>query len=224
MDRKFTLGLPTYRQEAEFERREIGISRQTMSNWILHFSRNAFEPVYGHLADILKKSGCTQCDETTLLVIRDGRKAGRKSYLWIHVTSELGNEHPITVICYEPDRSTRHLREFFEGYAGEIVCDAYSAYQTFETENGDTVIICGCWMHSRRRWAEALRVRNRTPWPFISAKPTVVGRHMHICCHGARVPGSMPNGRSWHKRYHICFAITIHRLFDAYNTSTTNPY
>ena len=160
MDRKFTLGLPTYRQEAEFERSEIGISRQTMSNWILHFSKNAFEQVYGHLADILKKSGCTQCDETTLLVIRDGRKAGRKSYLWIHVTSELGNEHPITVICYEPDRSTRHLREFFEGYAGEIVCDAYSAYQTFETENGDTVIICGCWMHSRRRWAEALRVRN----------------------------------------------------------------
>ena len=160
MDRKFTLSLPTYRQEAEFERRGISISRQTMSNWILHFSHDAFEQVYGHLADILKKSGCTQCDETTLLVIRDGRKAGRKSYLWIHVTSELGNEHPITVICYEPDRSTRHLREFFEGYAGEIVCDAYSAYQTFETENGETVIICGCWMHSRRRWAEALRVRN----------------------------------------------------------------
>ena len=160
MDRKFTLGLPTYRQEAEFERRGIAISRQTMSNWILHFSKDAFGQVYEQLADTLKKSGCTQCDETTLLVIRDGRRAGRKSFLWIHVTSELGNEHPITVICYEPDRSTRHLREFFEGYAGEIVCDAYSAYQTFETENGETVIICGCWMHSRRRWAEALRVRN----------------------------------------------------------------
>ena len=151
MDRKFTLSLPTYRQEAEFERRGISISRQTMTNWILHFSYDAFEQVYGRLADILKKSGCTQCDETTLLVIRDGRKAGRKSYLWIHVTSELGKEHPITVICYEPDRSTRHLREFFEGYAGEIVCDAYSAYQTFETENGETVIICGCWMHYPRR-------------------------------------------------------------------------
>ena len=160
MDRKFTLSLPTYRQESEFERRGISISRQTMSNWILHFSLDSFEQVYGNLAEILKESGCTQCDETTLLVIRDGRKAVRKSYLWIHVTSELGNEHPITVICYEPDRSTRHLREFFEGYAGEIVCDAYSAYQTFETENGETVIICGCWMHSRRRWAEALRVRN----------------------------------------------------------------
>lgn len=158
MDRKFTLSLPTYRQEAEFARRGISVSRQTMSNWILHFSLECFEQVYGHLAEILKKSGCTQCDETTLLVIRDGRKAGRKSYLWIHVTSELGNERPITVFCYEPDRSTRHLREFFEGYVGDIVCDAYSAYQTFETENGDKVIICGCWMHARRRWAEALRV------------------------------------------------------------------
>lgn len=159
-DRKFSLSLPFYRQEEEYSRREISISRQTMTNWVLHFSLERFEQIYGHMADLLKKSGCTQCDETTLLVIRDGRKAGRKSYMWIHVTSELGNERPITVFCYEPDRSTRHLREFFDDYIGEIVCDAYSAYQTFETENGDTVIICGCWMHARRRWAEALRVRN----------------------------------------------------------------
>ena len=119
-----------------------------------------FCQVSEHMAELLKETGCTQCDETTLLVIRDGRNAGRKSFMWLHVTSELSEGHPIAVFTYEPDRSTRHLREFYDDYVGKIICDAYCAYQTFESENGETVIICGCWMHSRRRWAEALRVRD----------------------------------------------------------------
>ena len=160
MNNKFVLSLPLYRQEAEFARRGIALSRQTMSNWIIRFSRDRFCQVAGRMAELLKASGCTQCDETTLLVIRDGRKAGRKSFMWIHVTSELSDGHPIAVFTYEPDRSTRHLRDFYDDYIGRIICDAYCAYQTFESENEETVIICGCWMHSRRRWAEALRIRD----------------------------------------------------------------
>ena len=160
MNNKFVLSLPLYRQEAEFARRGIALSRQTMSNWIIRFSRDRFCQVAGRMAELLKASGCTQCDETTLLVIRDGRKAGRKSFMWIHVTSELSDGHPIAVFTYEPDRSTQHLRDFYDDYIGRIICDAYCAYQTFESENEETVIICGCWMHSRRRWAEALRIRD----------------------------------------------------------------
>ena len=160
MNNKFVLSLPLYRQEAEFARRGLALSRQTMSNWIIRFSRDRFCQVAGRMEELLKASGCTQCDETTLLVIRDGRKAGRKSFMWIHVTSELSDGHPIAVFTYEPDRSTRHLRDFYDDYIGRIICDAYCAYQTFESENEETVIICGCWMHSRRRWAEALRIRD----------------------------------------------------------------
>ena len=160
MNNKFVLSLPLYRQEAEFARRGIALSRQTMSNWIIRFSRDRFCQVAGRMEELLKASECTQCDETTLLVIRDGRKAGRKSFMWIHVTSELSDGHPIAVFTYEPDRSTRHLRDFYDDYIGRIICDAYCAYQTFESENEETVIICGCWMHSRRRWAEALRIRD----------------------------------------------------------------
>lgn len=160
MNNKFGLSLPVYRMESELARRGIPLSRQTMNNWIIRFARDFFCQPAAHMAELLKESGCTQCDETTLLVINDGRKAGRKSFFWIHVTSELSDGHPIAVFTYEPDRSTRHLREFYKDYVGKIICDAYCAYQTFESENGDSVIICGCWMHSRRRWAEALRVRD----------------------------------------------------------------
>lgn len=160
MTDKFSLSVPIDRQAREMARRGINISKQTMTNWVIRFSTEQFERIYAHLSKKLKASGCTQCDETTYLVIRDGRRAGRKSYMWVHITSELLNEHPVAVFTYEPDRSAGHLRDFYDDYIGEIICDAYSAYKTFETENGETIILCGCWMHSRRRWAEALRVHN----------------------------------------------------------------
>ena len=160
MNNKFSLALPVDRQAREMARRGIPLSKQTMTNWVIRFSEERFAQVYSHLAKLLKRSGCTQCDETTILVIRDGRRAGRKSYMWIHITSELGSERKIAVFTYEPDRSADHLRDFYKDYIGEIICDAYSAYKTFEAENGDVVVICGCWMHARRRWAEALRIHD----------------------------------------------------------------
>ena len=160
MTNKFSLSLPAYRQEWQLALRGVSISRQTMSNWIIRFSKENFKKVYGWMAKLLKDTGCTQSDETTLLVIRDGRRAGRKSFIWVHITSELSCGHPIAVFSYEPDRSTDHLRDFYKGYVGQIICDAYSAYQTFAKENGTNVIICGCWMHARRRWVNALRIKD----------------------------------------------------------------
>lgn len=160
MNNKFSLALPLDRQAREMARHGVALSKQTMSNWVIRFSTEMFVQVYAHLAGKLKESGCTQCDETTILVIRDGRRAGRKSYMWVHITSELGTEKPIALFSYEPDRSADHLRDFYDDYIGAIICDAYVAYRAFESENGDRIILGGCWMHSRRRWAEALRVRD----------------------------------------------------------------
>ena len=157
---KFSMHLPLNRQEGEFARFGAALSRQTMDNWVLRFSREAFLRVYEWMEKLLKKSSCTQSDETTLLVIRDGRSAGRKSFMWVPITSELSEETPIAVFCYEPDRSTDHLRQFYDDHVGQIICDAYCAYHTFEMERGGAVIVCGCWMHARRRWAESLRIRN----------------------------------------------------------------
>ena len=159
MTSKFALSLPLYRQEAALLQFDTVLSRQTMDNWVIRFSRDLFFKVYERMGELLKKSGCTQSDETTLLVIRDGRKAGRKSFMWVHITSELAECRPIAVFCYEPDRSTGHLRTFYDDYIGQIICDAYCAYHTFEEEKGGGVIICGCWMHARRRLVESLRLR-----------------------------------------------------------------
>ena len=153
---KFCLGLPLYRQETDLIQMCFPLSRQTMSSWVLRFAFDVFGPVYDCLCEELLVVPYNQCDETTVSVIHDDRSAGTKSYMWVHITSELAQCHPVVVFCYEKTRSAIHLREFYADYSGYVTCDAYQAYQTLEKETNGRVTISGCMMHARRRYAEAL--------------------------------------------------------------------
>lgn len=101
-----------------------------------------------------------QCDETYFQVNKDGREAGTKSFMWVHITSELVKEHPIVVYCFELTRGTDHLRKFYEDFKGYITCDAYISYHILGEENADVIIICGCMMHLRRRFVKSLSLIN----------------------------------------------------------------
>ena len=46
MTQKFVMGSPLYRQEQELNRKDIKLSRQTMSNWILKATEDYLAPVY----------------------------------------------------------------------------------------------------------------------------------------------------------------------------------
>ena len=61
-------------------------------------------------------------------MIHDNRKAGSKSYMWVHTTSELADCNPVVVFYYELTRGTDHLREFYYDYTGTITSDAYASY------------------------------------------------------------------------------------------------
>ena len=153
---KFFMSLPLYRQEWCFENFGLILSRQTMCNWVIRFSYDLFGPVYDHLKDMMLALRYHQCDETTLLVNKDGRDAGSKSYLWVHITSELLNTHPIILFCYELTRGTDHLRKFYEDFKGFITCDAYCSYKVLGKEYLEVIFICGCLMHMRRRYVQSL--------------------------------------------------------------------
>lgn len=49
MTQKFVMGVPLYRQEKEFNRSGILLSRQTLSNWLLKCSEDWLEPIYKQL-------------------------------------------------------------------------------------------------------------------------------------------------------------------------------
>jgi len=92
----------------------------------------------------------------------DGRKAGSKSYMWVHTTSELFGGNPIVVFGYELTRSTDHLRQFYlkNAYHGIITSDAYTSYGLLEEESDGDITGAGCFMHSRRRFVVAILVIN----------------------------------------------------------------
>ncbi len=159
---KFFLALPLYRQEQSFSDFGLTLSRQTMCNWVLRFAFEYFGPVYDHLKDRFLSIGYHQCDETPLRVLRDGRPAGAKSYMWIHITSELLEVPPIILFCYELTRGTDHLRKFYQDFQGFITCDAYCSYHVLEKEKQEVVTVCGCMMHLRRRYADSLALIDKT--------------------------------------------------------------
>lgn len=153
---KFFLALPIYRQEIYFKNLGLILSRQTMNNWANRLSMEVFSLLYDRMTELLMQVEYHQCDETYIQVNKDGREAGSKSFMWVHISSELVNEHPIIIYSFELTRGTDHLRKFYEDFKGYITCDAYISYHVLGKENLDVIIICGCMMHLRRRFVKSL--------------------------------------------------------------------
>lgn len=98
-----------------------------------------------------------QADETPVLVNRDGRSAGSKSYMWVYRSGHLYTDKQIVLYDYHKTRNSSHPREFLRDYSGICVTDGYQVYHTIEKERED-LQIAGCWVHARRKFDEALTV------------------------------------------------------------------
>ena len=78
---------PLYRQEQEWARQGLKLSRQTMSNWVLRAAEDHLLPVYEELRQQLVKREVLHADEITLQVLHEpGKKAQTKSYMWLYRT------------------------------------------------------------------------------------------------------------------------------------------
>ncbi len=88
MTQKFVMGTPLYRQEQEWQRQGILLSRQTMSNWLIRATEDWLRPVYDALHVMLCLQGVLHADETTLQVLHEqGKTTQSKSYMWLYRTS-----------------------------------------------------------------------------------------------------------------------------------------
>lgn len=158
--RKFTLAFPLYRQEMEWASIGITIRRQTMDNWLNRAAVMFLYPVYQYICSLFRGLGYSQCDETPVQVIHDGRAAGSKSYFWYHTTSELTTGIKLVAVCFELTRAAQHLFDFFgDDYGGVLMDDAYSAYFAFENASNGKVTVCCCNLHARRKFVKAFEVR-----------------------------------------------------------------
>lgn len=151
MDQKYTLSHPLYRQEQQFSRLGIELSRQTMANWLLAAADPWLKIIYDRMHEQLLKHDILHADETTLQVLKEpGRTAESKSYMWLYRTGRDGP--PIVLYDYQTTRASKHPDNFLSGFKGYLQTDGYSGYG-----NLTRVTLVGCWAHARRKFTEALK-------------------------------------------------------------------
>ncbi|MCG9969559.1 IS66 family transposase [Pelotomaculum terephthalicicum JT] len=150
-DQKYTNSLPLYRQEQQFSRLGIELSRQTMANWLLAAADPWLKRIYDRMHEQLVQRDILHADETTLQVLREpGRSAESKSYMWLYRTGRDGP--PIVLYDYQTTRASKHPISFLAGFKGYLQTDGYNGYGQLKD-----VILIGCWSHARRKFAEALK-------------------------------------------------------------------
>lgn len=157
MNGKYVNAVPLYRLEQEFSRYGLTITRQNMANWMIRLGESYLAVLYDYLHQKLYNYHVIQADETLVLVNRDGRSAGSKSYMWVYRSGHLYTDKQIVLYDYHKTRNSSHPREFLRDYSGICVTDGYQVYHTIEKERED-LQIAGCWVHARRKFDEALTV------------------------------------------------------------------
>ena len=154
---KYVNAVPLYRLEQEFTRYGLSIPRKNMANWMIRLGEEYLGVLYDYLHQKLYDYHVIQADETPVLVNRDGRPAGSKSYMWVYRSGHMYADKQIVLYDYHETRNSSHPREFLKDFNGICVTDGYQVYHTIEKERQD-LSIAGCWVHARRKFDEALEV------------------------------------------------------------------
>jgi len=151
MNQKYGESMPLYRQEQQFARLGLKLSRQTLANWVLYGANKWLTLIYDRMHEHLLKQDVLHADETTLQVLHEpGRAAQTQSYLLLYRTGRDGP--PIILYDYQTTRGSQHPHQFLSGFKGYLHVDGYAGY------NGlPGVTLVGCWAHARRKFDEALK-------------------------------------------------------------------
>lgn len=151
MKEKYVNGVPLYRQEAEWKRLGLELSRATMANWIIIAAQEWLMPLKNRMHEIMVKDNYIHADETTIQVLNeDGKKNTTKSYMWVYSTIR-ESETPIRIFEYKPTRAGYNPELFLKGFSGKVITDGYSGYNNLP---GVTNVYC--WAHARRKFRDAI--------------------------------------------------------------------
>lgn len=179
MNDKYVNAVPLYRLEKEFERYGLAVTRQNMANWMIRLGESYISVMYDYLHELIYDYHVIQADETPVLVNKDGRKAGSKSYMWVYRSGYMNPEKQIILYEYQMTRNASHPREFLKDFKGICVTDGYQVYHTLEKEK-EGLTIAGCWVHMRRRFEQRQAI----------IKPLVDAFFVYLKQNQTGVPGS----------------------------------
>ena len=153
MTEKYVMHSPLYRLEQDLKRKDVKLSRQTMSNWMIRCSNEWLEPIYAELKKQLLSQDIIHADETTLQVLKEpGKAAQTDSFMWLYRSGK-EEKNPVILYEYRDNRRQENPAEFLKGFKGYLQTDGYAGYNSVED-----VIHVGCWAHARRKFNEAVAV------------------------------------------------------------------
>ena len=151
MKEKYVNGVPLYRQEAEWKRLGLELSRATMANWVIISSKEYLIPLKERMHQILLQGQYIHCDETPVQVLNEpGKKNTERSYMWVYANIK-ESETPIRIFEYKPTRAGYHAQEFLAGFRGYVITDGYGGYNQLQ---GVTNVYC--WAHVRRKFVDSI--------------------------------------------------------------------
>ena len=153
---KYANHLPLDRQSNCYKDNGIKLETNTMANWMMKASEIHLSIMYDELHKHLYDSSVVHADESSFQVIRDGRKAGTDSWMWVYRNGACNSKQPVVIYDFQPTRRTDHPKNFLKDYSGIVVTDGYQVYHTLEAQRSD-LQIAGCWIHAKRKFAELIK-------------------------------------------------------------------
>jgi transposase len=154
---KFIDHLPFYRQEKQFIRLGVEVSRTSMCNWAMQ-TAIACQPLLNLLQDEVQAGSYINIDETTLQVLKEpGRDPTSKSYMWIFRRGD--PEKPVLIYQYHATRSGDVARAFLHDFQGYVQTDGYSGYNFLDHDANIRHI--GCWAHARRKFMDVIKTQGK---------------------------------------------------------------
>jgi transposase/uncharacterized coiled-coil protein SlyX len=152
---KYCDSVPIYRQRAIFAR-DLGIdvALTTMNDGVLRVGE-LLVPVVDVMKRDLLTGGYIQADETHCGVQTPEKKGvNHRAFFWQYSAPGLG-----VVFDFEMTRSKEIPKAFFKDYGGILHTDGYAGYD--EDVGAKGMIHACCMSHARRKFIDALKVREK---------------------------------------------------------------
>jgi transposase len=147
---KYADHLPLERQVRMMARDGLDVDSQTLWDQINALAR-VLEPAHAALHQHVLAQPVIGADETTWrLMGAEGKKAGGDSKKWQAWAVVAPDAVSYRIL---DSRSTAAAAEVLGEFAGTIICDGYSAYESLRKQHG-RFRIAHCWAHVRRKFVE----------------------------------------------------------------------
>ncbi|COC82652.1 transposase [Streptococcus pseudopneumoniae] len=116
---KFNLKVPNYRQEEDWARMGLPITRKEISNWHIKTSQYYLESLYNLLREKLLEQALLHADETSYRVLESD---SHLTYYWTFLSGK-SEKQGIRLYHHDQRRSGSVVQEFLGDYSGYVHCD-----------------------------------------------------------------------------------------------------